>query len=275
MLIGAAVLGIIAVFLAKVMLSPSAPQVVSAATTSVVAATLPMSFGDKLTAANIKLVKLPPDAVPAGAFRTLPAALGDGTRVAQRAIAANEVLIPTSISGAGNRLSAAGAIGPSMRALSVILSEATGVGGLIAPGDRVDVYITRTPPDKVPRFDVVVPGGSAPTGNGLGSAVGGTLNAAGGVLNSATNAIAANSIGLDGKPVARRAPQAATLVRAPSGDDVKSPPITDLLLQDVLVLAIGQNTNVTTDKPELVRSATLEVTPAQVSKLTLGQSVGC
>ena len=272
MLIGAAVLGVIAVFIARIALSPGAPQAAAVQDTSSVAvATIAMSFGDKLGAANVKLVKLPPEAIPQGAFRTIPAALGDGNRVAQRAIAANEVLVNAAVSATGNRLSASGTIGPAMRAISVILTESTGVGGLIAPGDHVDVYITRTPPDKATRYDVVVPGGSAPTGAtgaaGLGAAIAH-------VNNSAANALASAAMGIDGKPVARRGPQAATLVRAPSGEDIKSPPITDLLVQDVRVLAIGQNANVGTEKPELVKSATLEVTPVQVSKLTLGQSVG-
>ena len=265
MLVGAAVLGIIAVFLARLALSPSAPQAVAApVTTSVAAAAVALSFGDKITKENLRLVQLPRDAVPEGAFRTILAAYGDGTRVAQRAVALNEVLVPASISGSGNRLSAAGAIGPGMRAASVVLSETTGVAGLIAPGDHVDVYVTRTPPDKTPRFDVVLGGPAAAK-----------------IPSSADAAILANAIGLDGKPVVRRAPQAsvptASLVRAASnsGEDApKEQPITDLLLQDIRVLAVGQNTNVTTDKPELSRSATLELTPAQVAKLTLGQSVG-
>ncbi|QXQ04964.1 Flp pilus assembly protein CpaB [Sphingosinicellaceae bacterium] len=272
MLIGAAVLGVIAVFIARVALSPSAPQqAVVQETSSVAAATIAMSFGDKLTAANLKLVKLPAEAIPQGAFRTIPAALGDGTRVAQRAIAANEVIVPSAISGTGNRLSASGAIGPAMRAISVTLTEATGVGGLIAPGDHVDVYITRTPPEKAPHFDVVAPGGSVSTD---ASGAAGLGAAAGHVINSASNAVTANSIGIDGKPIARRGPQATLVRAATAGEDTKLPPITDLLVQDVRVLAIGQNSNVSTEKPELVKSATLEVTPVQVSKLTLGQSVG-
>ena len=105
------------------------------------------------------MVNLPVSAIPQGAFRKLETAVGDGTRVAQRALAINEIVVPTAISGTGNRLSTMGVIGGSMRALTVNVTESSGVGGLVAPGDHVDVYITRTPPEKAPRYDVVAASG--------------------------------------------------------------------------------------------------------------------
>ena len=81
-----------------------------------------------------------------------------------------------------------------------------------------------------------------------------------------------------GKETVRHGPLAGawppSLVPAVTPEGVKPQPITDMLIQDVRVLAIGQNVNVSSEKPEVVHSATLEVTPAQVAKLTLGQSVG-
>ena len=267
MLIVAGVLGVIAVFIAKVMISPSAPSTAaSPAMIGTVAANVALSFGDKITNENVKLVRLPAGAVPAGAFRNISDAVGDGKRVAQRAIAANEVIVPVAISGSGSRLSTMGVIGPAMRAMSVTLSESTGVAGLLAPGDHVDVYITRTPPDKAPRYDVTVAQQATPPG---AAAVG----------SSAATALQAAAVGIDGQMVAHAGPHAstppATLVRAAgTPEGVKSTPITDLLIQDVRVLAIGQDTNTSTEKPSLTKSATLEVTPQQVAKLTLGQSVG-
>jgi pilus assembly protein CpaB len=46
------------------------------------------------------------------------------------------------------------------------------------------------------------------------------------------------------------------------------------LIQNARVLAVGQDSNVAKDKPEVVRTATIEVTPAQAQKLALAASVG-
>lgn len=252
MLIGAALLALVAVFIARGVVNgrTAAP---AATTVAAIAAVKPLAFGDKITTDSLKIVQLPPEAVPQGAFKTVELAVGDGTRVAQRSIAVNEVIAPTAISGTGNRLSTMGVIGGNMRALTVNVTESSGVGGLVAPGDHVDVFITRTPPEKTVRFDTVVkdPG-------------------------DMIDATAARPAAKD-KASVRHGPLAATppsLVRTMPADGARPQPITDLLIQDVRVLAIGQNINVSSEKPELVKSATLEVTPAQVAKLTLGQSVG-
>ena len=248
MLVGAALLAVVAVFLARLAFGSHGPA--QASGVAVVVAAKPLAFSDKVTADTLSLIQLPPNAVPAGAFHTLETAIGDGTRVAQRAIAVNEVVVPTAISGTGNRLSTMGVIGDSMRAMTVNVTESSGVGGLVAPGDHVDVYITRTPPEKAPRYDVVAP----PPGPAPGPVAG--------------------SGGAGGPHTIAPAYSAPQLVRTTEPEGVKPTPITDLLIQDVRVLAIGQNINVSSEKPELVKSATLEVTPAQVAKLTLGQSVG-
>ena len=256
MLIGAAFLALVAVFIARTAIGHSAPP--APLTVAVVAAAKPFAFGDKVTTDSLKLVQLPPGAVPQGAFRTVELTVGDGTRVAQRSLAINEVVVPTAISGTGNRLSTMGVIGSDMRAMTVNVTESSGVGGLVAPGDHVDVYITRTPPDKSVHYDTVVKG-------------------PGDMLDAGPNRPDAKD-----KSATRHGPLAATpaaappaaLVRTAVPEGAKPQPVTDLLVQDVRVLAIGQNINVSSEKPELVKSATLEVTPAQVAKLTLGQSVG-
>ncbi len=50
--------------------------------------------------------------------------------------------------------------------------------------------------------------------------------------------------------------------------------ITDILLQNVKVLALDQNSNESKEKPSVAKSATLEVTPVQAQKLVLAQKVG-
>ncbi|WP_310498708.1 Flp pilus assembly protein CpaB [Sandarakinorhabdus sp.] len=51
-------------------------------------------------------------------------------------------------------------------------------------------------------------------------------------------------------------------------------PYGELLAQGARVLAVGQDMNVGKDKPELVKAATIEVTPLQAQKIALAQTVG-
>ncbi|MCW5730082.1 MAG: Flp pilus assembly protein CpaB, partial [Alphaproteobacteria bacterium] len=51
-------------------------------------------------------------------------------------------------------------------------------------------------------------------------------------------------------------------------------PITDILLQNLKVLAIDQDANEAKDRPSIAKAATLEVTPEQAQKLVLAQQVG-
>lgn len=60
------------------------------------------------------------------------------------------------------------------------------------------------------------------------------------------------------------------LTRTPGRDNG----ITDLLLQNVKVLGVDQQASEKNDDPVVARAVTLEVTPIQAQKLTLGQTVG-
>lgn len=61
------------------------------------------------------------------------------------------------------------------------------------------------------------------------------------------------------------------LTRHPDG---QTDPITDVLLQNIKVLAIDQLTNEKNDKPVVGRAVTIEVTQEQAQKLTLAVTVG-
>jgi len=58
------------------------------------------------------------------------------------------------------------------------------------------------------------------------------------------------------------------------GQQEEALPYSELLAQGARVLAVGQDMNVGKDKPEMVKSATIEVTPLQAQKVTLATSVG-
>jgi pilus assembly protein CpaB len=61
------------------------------------------------------------------------------------------------------------------------------------------------------------------------------------------------------------------ITRQAVGDDQQ---VTDVLLQNVRVIAIGQDASGANDKPAVDRSATLEVSPVDAQKLALGQQLG-
>jgi pilus assembly protein CpaB len=203
MLAAAIVLGLAAVFFARMFLVPSAAdrQGPAVATVAAVVATQPFAFGEKIVPQKLKVVQWPAAGMPAGTFQRVADAVGDGERVALRAIDANELFSEKAISGKNARLSTSALLGPTMRAVSIPLNESAGAGGFIVPGDRVDVYVTHT-------------------------------------------------------------------------TDGEEQPYTDQLMQGVRVLAVGQDSNVGKDKPDIVKTATIEVTPVQAQRVALAQTVG-
>jgi pilus assembly protein CpaB len=50
--------------------------------------------------------------------------------------------------------------------------------------------------------------------------------------------------------------------------------VTDIILQNIVVLGIDQSADQRTDEPILARTATVEVTPEQAQKLALAQRAG-
>jgi pilus assembly protein CpaB len=202
MLVAAIALGLIAVVLARVFLAPSGQPgaVAETQTVAAVVAAQPFAFGEKITSDKLKVVRWPAAGIPAGTFQRVTDAVGVDDRVALRAIETNELVTVSAVSGKESRLSASQLLGPSMRAVSIPINEASAAGGFIAPGDRVDVFLTRQPEESLP--------------------------------------------------------------------------YSDLLIQNARVLAVGQDSNVAKDKPEVVKTATIEVTPLQAQKLALAANVG-
>lgn len=205
MLVAAVFLGLLAVFFARTFLVPSEVKTEVAApvvtTVPLVVAAQAFEFGEKVDAAKLKVVPWPANAVPPGSFQKVTDLVGENERVALRAIDANELITDKAVSGSGGRLSTSKLLGPDMRAMAIPINESGGAGGFLAPGDRVDVYMTRTPSGELP-------------------------------------------------------------------------PYTTLLAQNARVLAVGQDSNPGKDKPEVVKTATIELTPVQAQKVALAQTVG-
>jgi pilus assembly protein CpaB len=111
-----------------------------------VVATRTIKYGEKLQASMLTIIKAPKDVVPEGAYTTVAAVLTadqGGAPVALTPLAAREPLLPTKISGPGSRPIVSAEIAEGMRAYTLKVNEASGVGGHALPGDHVDVVLLR------------------------------------------------------------------------------------------------------------------------------------
>ena len=112
---------------------------------SVVVASAPISYGAKLDARFLKVVKVPAAAAPAGAFNSVGELMGQpgGVPLALSDFTAQEPILPGKITGPGERQTLAALINPNMRAYTIGVTDVSGGGGHVMPGDRVDVLMTR------------------------------------------------------------------------------------------------------------------------------------
>ena len=118
------------------------------ATVPVVTAAIAIPYGTKLEAKYLAVSRLPANAAPPGAFTSVQQILYQpgGAPIALMPMSTMEPVLPAKLSGPGGRFSMAEVIGPGMRAYTISVSETTGGGGHVTPGDRVDVVLTRDLP---------------------------------------------------------------------------------------------------------------------------------
>ena len=201
----ALVLGLVAVFFANSYLNRKQNEAYAGGTTKVAVASVPLAYGNDITPEKVRFVDYPNTSIPPGAFTNAAALMpaGKPARVALLAIAPNEPILASKITGEGQGASIAALLPAGMRAASVRINDVSGVAGFIQPNDSVDVLITRTLPQQG---------------------------------------------------------QAAQ--------------VTDVLLQNIRVIAIDQNAKNSDGTPAVARTATLEVTPIDAQKLALAQEAG-
>lgn len=154
MLIMAALLGLAALLLARTAAPAGGPKS-SGRTVPVVVAAAEIGFGEKLTPEKLKLVDWPVQNLPKGSFQGIDALITGAGRAAMRPIGANEILIETALSTSAARLSTAPLLAADLRAMAVPVNEVAGVAGLVYPGDRVDIFMTRQPDEALPHAELV------------------------------------------------------------------------------------------------------------------------
>jgi pilus assembly protein CpaB len=121
---------------------PPAPA--SPDTQTVIVAARPLQFNAVLTPADLTEVPWPAASVPPGAFTSREALLGPGgRRTALVAIAQNEPILASKVTGPGQRGSLSAVIEEGMKAVTIRVDDVLGVAGFVQPGDRVDVIWTR------------------------------------------------------------------------------------------------------------------------------------
>lgn len=150
-----AALGLGALVVAKILLPAAASTNVQAApviispmanAASVVVAAGEIPFGRKLEAGDLKVIQVPRNAAPEGAFSSIGQVLAQdhgGAPIALTALSPREPILPSKLSGPGARASVAAELAPGMRAYTIAVTDVTSVGGHALPGDRVDVVLMR------------------------------------------------------------------------------------------------------------------------------------
>jgi pilus assembly protein CpaB len=212
MIVVALVFGALAVFVAQSWLNSqnaarlkNVPAPVAVKTRTIVVATSPLRFGVELNARNLREIPWPDNAVPDGAFVSIESLLSAGKRMVLTAIAENEPILASKITGPGQRATLSAVLTPGKKAVTVRVNDIEGVAGFVLPGDRVDIFLTRN---------------------------------AGGERGTPGNSSS------------------------------------DVVLQNVRVLAIDQIADDRMDKPAVVKAVTLEVEMAEGQKLSLAASLG-
>jgi pilus assembly protein CpaB len=115
---------------------------VKEANTNVVVAAADIPVGQKLTAKDMREIKLPGGDLPTGYYSN-PAEI-EGRGVIQP-IGKGEFILPSKLAAPNAGAGMPSLIPPGMRAVSVRVNEVVAVAGFVVPGTRVDVLVSGTP----------------------------------------------------------------------------------------------------------------------------------
>ncbi|MFC3283390.1 Flp pilus assembly protein CpaB [Litchfieldella rifensis] len=106
----------------------------------VVVATLQIPFGETVQASDIRLLELPPNAVPPGSFSDVDSVIG---RVSNQVIYPGEIVLEGRVAEHLGGSALAAVLEQGKRAMSLRVDDVVGVAGFLLPGNRVDVVSTK------------------------------------------------------------------------------------------------------------------------------------
>lgn len=141
-LVAAIVLGLFAVIGVRGVMQSRGAVDAKVEMTTVVVARKALEFGNELSAESLQEREWPAGAVPEGSFAKIDEVVGAERRVALRSIAVGEPVLKEKVSGFGGRAALSQVIAEGYRAVAVRISDVSGAGGFILPGDKVDVLLT-------------------------------------------------------------------------------------------------------------------------------------
>lgn len=106
---------------------------------SVIVAKVDILPKTKITPDMVQEIKIPAEYLQPGAVQDMRTAVG---AIAREQIAAHEQIIERRLIVQGKAVGFTGAIPPDKRAVTVAVTEVTGVAGFIKPGDYIDIIVT-------------------------------------------------------------------------------------------------------------------------------------
>ena len=132
---------------AKIM-SQQKPTASAMETTTLVVAKSDLAFGATANRETLQEVVWPARNVPMGAFASIDEFLKQQeTRIVLEPIVANEPVLAGKVTGPGQRSGLSTMLEPGKKAVTLRTNDVVGVGGLVLPGDRVDIFVTNEAKD--------------------------------------------------------------------------------------------------------------------------------
>lgn len=109
---------------------------------TLVVAAEPLRFGSPLSRKSVREIPWPESDLPPGSFATADDLFKDGDRTVLYPLEQGEPLFASKLTGPGERAALSRLISDGNRAVTLRVNDVAGVGGLVLPGDRVDVVLT-------------------------------------------------------------------------------------------------------------------------------------
>ena len=119
--------------------APAAPRVEGQNT---VVADIDLPVGTVLEASHLRVVSLPPNAVPATSYSSVEDVLAEPPVTVMSPLSASEIVLPARLSTGIVYRGITGNITDGKRGIAIPVSAVRGVAGFVLPGDRVDVLHT-------------------------------------------------------------------------------------------------------------------------------------